>query len=186
MDPLPTSVGSVAESAAGCEANGHAGEPATRCSVESVPHARIGQPRPPIGIYIFAVVLVLIAILCGTAFFVVPIRMKPFIGVVAPICLLFSVGMAMRSNIARLVLIQVLTVLLFLEAILIFNSMRADVPGRLPVVPTTIRILLTAWTLAYLLRRDVRAAFGAIEPHASTGSGDVPTRGSPDDQVVAP
>jgi hypothetical protein len=110
--------------------------------------------------------------------------MKLFVGVLVPICLLFSIGMALRINVARLVLIQVLSIVLFMEALSIFNSMRADVPGRLPVIPTAARIGFTGWTIAYLLRRDVRAAFGAIEPIPSNTTAEVRPSGSPNDSVV--
>ena len=142
------------------------------------------DPRPPIGIYVLSVVFVLFAILCGAAFFVVPSAGKLFVGILVPICLLFSLGIALRINVARLVLIQVLTVGLCMEAVLIFNSMRADVPSRLPVFPTVARISFTVWTLAYLVRRDVRAAFGAIEPQAGGSPGETRTNSSPSEQAV--
>ena len=142
------------------------------------------DPRPPIGIYVLSVVFALLAFLCGASFFVVHSSLKLFVGVLVPVCLLFSLGIALRINVARLVLIQVLAIGLSMEAILIFNSMRADVPSRLPVFPAVVRISLTVWTLAYLLRRDVRAAFVAIELPASENPGELRTNSTPTEQVV--
>jgi len=144
---------------------------------------RFGQSGPPIGIYVLSVVFVILACLCGAAFFVVPRPLKLFVGILLPICLLFSLGLALRINVARLVLIQVLTVGLFMEAVLIFNAMRSDMPTRLPVFPIAARISLTVWTLAYLLRRDVRSAFGAIAPQGENPA-EVQTNITPNDQVV--
>jgi hypothetical protein len=136
------------------------------------------------GIYVLSVVFVVLACLCGTAFFAVPRPLKLFVGILVPIWLLFSVGIALRINVVRLVLVQVLTIGLFMEAVLIFNSMRSDMPSRVPVFPTVARISLTVWTLAYLLRRDVRAAFGAIEPLACENPGEDRTTSTSNEQVV--
>ena len=142
------------------------------------------DPRPPIGIYVLSAVFVLFAFLCGAAFFAVPGVGKLFVGILVPICLLFSLGIALLVNVARLVLIQLLTVGLCMEAVLIFNSMRADVPVRLPVFPTVARISFTVWALAFLLRRDVRAAFGALEPPTGRNASEPRAGGSPSEQVV--
>jgi hypothetical protein len=142
------------------------------------------DPRPPIGIYVLSGVLALCAIACGAAFFAVPGQLKLFVGVLVPILVLFSLGMAMRINVARLVLIQLLSVALVMEAALIFNSMRSDVPIRLPVLPAVVRISMTVWTLAYLVRRDVRAAFGAVETLASDNSGEPKTSNMTTEQVI--
>ena len=126
------------------------------------PH--VGSNGPPLGVYVLSAVFAILAILCGVMFFMVPRPLKPFVGVLAPVCLLFSGGTAFRINVARLVLIQVLSVGLFMEAVMIFNSLVSDLPSRSPVFPRVAMICLTVWILSYLLRRDVRAAFGAIVP----------------------
>lgn len=178
MDPLALS---LADSDGGREPKDCAGAQAMEKPNPSIHFtSHFGRSGPPMGIYVLSVVLVILACLCGAAYFGVPRPLKLFVGILVPIFLLFSFGIALRINVARLVLVQVLAVGLFMEAVLIFNSMRADMPSRVPVFPTAARISLTVWTLAYLLRRDVRAAFGAIEPPAGE-NGEVRTNSTPNE-----
>jgi hypothetical protein len=124
------------------------------------------RPAVPVpwGIYVISAFWGVVAVVLPLFLVVLPLFAgRPIPGaewlaiVMAPLALLFCVGMALRINWVRLVLIGLLGGSLVLDAVLVAWLLMAQGFHRLGSTAT--RVGLTVWMICYLLREPVRRAF---------------------------
>ena len=154
------------------------------CSTNAEPRTNSDAAATPKGIFVVSAVFLAVAVLCLSIVFNKTIFPRWFGILSLCMSLLISFGMAFRLNVIRMMLIQLLVFGLLFDAVFVFRCVTGLFDGRLPVAPTVLRIALVVWTIGYLMRRDVRAAFdppalpageteaAPVEPGAVAGGPD--------------
>ena len=145
------------------------------------------EPKRLWGIWVIAAVYAVATLLCGALFFIGTSTGKVFGLILAPVCLIVSVGIACRINLIRKILVGLLCLAVVGDGLFLVFFAAAYVgvvstpPHMSPlrhIVTIVFRLGPTLTMVYYLLRSDVRQAFMKLMPNQAPHATSAPAPGA--------